>query len=985
MESTSNGVDQAIAYEALGKDDLEGIHAALSKRGNVRKTFSSSKMTPVTSNGRTSDTSPSEEESKKKSLASSRRSLEQQLKFNKSGKASEEDNSSKDTNITDEERRRQRRVLRRKSSKDGFGKIQRSNSAIEKLLEYNENGDYSVGSGDTYKRKSKSSMNPLLIGLSKSRDSSAAVEGKKRSSSRRRSKSRDGLRRSKSREGRRKSKSRERTKSKDRTKSRERTKSKERRRSKSYDKSDSRSESRKKSRDRSSSISMRRSSSKIKPRMGEGEERSSRVKRRNSSSLHGLLTSSSSHQKHDNKLRSPNSMKDSRNVQSFRVSRSFMSSDSGKKESGTPKDPSGKKDDGTPKDPFEKLWGEKSKTVTRDDLNSTNNSYQSASSSNTGSISRRGSSNKGGRSHPVFPGKKTKLEKIKELQVQVDIVQTELKAVTEQRNQLENELKASKEEVAKSQKLVEFHEGQTQSLGKRLAQAEEDLETTRIEQRTDISNYSDAAKELAKVNIDYAKSVDELRIMKEELIGLKAQLTEKEEKIKILELDLKASNENVEGLEKDVLYADDQISKLEADIQKLEEELALFNEAAKKDEEGENDGTTSHLREAQNEAEKRRFEQREKELEEKSMALEEQNRLLEEEMKEFERQKLEHLEEHELKEKEFEEKRARDEEERAKREEELKNSDEGRAQKDVELNNLLSELKDENTALNGRLKSEQLESTMKLQNKDNTIAELEAQVSKLTEEKQIRDSAPDSSPSLMEEIETLKSEATRRHSDFEAVQMKKTELEDEMTDLRKQNTDSKKRLSELESEIAQQKKECEHHRKRTLEWQKKTGEWSEKAVVWKQRAELWEKKAKEGNNDNDSTTTSEAAIDPQALFLAAAVQKSASNIAATNANGSWRLGRRIFGMPSGEDDDETQAIINKLEGENTLKENEIKNLKSEMVKMQTSFKEQAYSKTQACENLKKELEAIELKNTNLLKELELARKLNRTMAESDDF
>ena len=52
-------------------------------------------------------------------------------------------------------------------------------------------------------------------------------------------------------------------------------------------------------------------------------------------------------------------------------------------------------------------------------------------------------------------------------------------------------------------------------------------------------------------------------------------------------------------------------------------------------------------------------------------------------------------------------------------------------------------------------------------------------------------------------------------------------------------------------------------------------------------------------------------------------------------------------MPSGDDEDETQAIINKLEGENTLKESEIKNLKSEMVKIQTSYKEQAYSKTQA--------------------------------------
>ncbi len=970
MASNSNGIDQVLAYEALGNDDLEDIHAALSKRGNIRKTFSSSKMTPVMSNGRTSESSRSEEESKTKSLASSRKSLEQQLKF-KSGKASEEDSdSAKNSNVTDEERRRQRRVLRRKSSKDGFGKIQRSDSAIEKLLEYNENGNYSVGSSDTYKRKSKSSMNPLLIGLSKSRDSGAAVEPKKRSSSRRRSKSREGLRRSRSREGRTKSKSRERTKSKDRTKSRERTKKKERRRSKSYEKSESRSESRKKSRDKS--ITMRRSSSRSKPRSGEGEEQSLRVKRRNSSSLHGLVTSNSSHQKVD-KLRSPNSLNGTRGVQSFRVSRSFMSNDSGKK------------DDGMPKDPFERLWGGKSKTVTREDLNSTNNSYQSASSSGTGSLSRRGTSNKGGRSSTAFNVKKTKLEKINELQVQVDIVQTELRTMTEQRNQIEHELKASREEVAKSQKLVEFHEGQSQSLGKRLAQAEEDLESTRIEQRTELSNFSDAAKELAKVNIDYAKSVDESRIMKEELIGLKAQLAEREEKIKVLELDLKASRENVEGLEKDVLFADDQISKLEADIRKLEEEIALFKEAAKKDEDGENDGTTSHLREAQHEAEKRRFEQREKELEEKSMALEEKNRLLEEEMKEFERQKLEHLEEQQLKEKELEEKIARDEEERAKRAEELKNSDEDREKKEDELNNLLSELKDENTALNGRLKSEQLESTMKLQNKVKIISELEAEVAKLAEEKQKRDSAPDSSPSLMEEIETLKTEATRRHSDFEVVQMKKTELEDEMADLKKQNTGWKKRLSELESEIAQQKKECEHHRKRTLEWQTKTGEWSEKAVVWKQRAELWEKKAKEGNNDNTSTTSSEAAIDPQALFLAAAVQKSAANASAANANGSWRLGRRIFGMPSGDDEDETQAIINKLEGENTLKENEIKNLKSEMVKMQTSYKEQAYSKTQACENLKKELEAIELKNTNLLKELELARKLNRTMAGSDDL
>lgn len=975
----SPGVDPIMAYEALGKDDLEGIHAALSRRGNIRKTFSSPKL--MTASGKASDASNSEEEEKKSTPPAARTSLEQKLKY-KSGRSSEEDSDSRNSNFTDEERRRQRqrRVQRRKSSKDALAKIQRSDSAIEKLLEYNENANYSVGSTETFKRKSKSSMNPLLIGLSKSRDST--LDRKKRSSSRKRSKSRDGDRRSRSRDGTRgKSKSRDRTKSKDRTKSRERSsKSKERRRSKSYDKYESSSGTPKKSRDRSKSISMRRSKSgRILGENDDDPRKAKSVKRRASSTLLGL-SSSSSHQKLD-KFRGSSNVKDSRSVQSFRVSRSFMSNDEGKTEGELPKDP------------FEKLWGEKTKTVTRASLDNTNNSYQSvqstksaksASSSGKSSISRRPSSNyRGGVPTSPITGKKTKLEKINELKVQVDVLEMELKTTTEERNQLEIDLNTSKDEVVQIRKLVEFHEGQSQTLGKRLAQAEEDLESTRIEQRTELTNFSDAAKELAKVNIEYAKSVDESRIIKEELSGLKAQLTEREEKIKMLELDLKTSSENVEGLEADVLYADDQIGKLEAEIKKLQDEVAFFNEAAKKDEAGETDGA-NHLREAQNEAEKRRFEQREKELEEKSRALEEKNRLLEEEMKEFERQKLEHLQAQQLKEKEFEEKRARDEEERAKREEELKNSDDDRVKKVDELNNLLSELKDENTALNGRLKSEQLESNMKLQNKENLISELEAEVSKLTEEKEKRDSAPDSSPSLIVEIETLKTEATRRHSDLESIQMKKTELEDEMTDLRKQNTESKQRVSDLESEIAEQKKECEHHRKRTLEWQKKTGEWSEKAVQWKQRAEQWEKKAREANSDNASNGSDDAAVDPQALFLAAAVQKKSANETAANANGSWRLGRRIFGMPA-EGDDETQTLINKLEGENTLKENEIKNLKSEMVKMQTSYKEQAYSKTQACENLRKELEAIELKNTNLLKELELARKLNRTMAESDDL
>merc|ERR1711935_451109 len=138
-------------------------------------------------------------------------------------------------------------------------------------------------------------------------------------------------------------------------------------------------------------------------------------------------------------------------------------------------------------------------------------------------------------------------------------------------------------------------------------------------------------------------------------------------------------------------------------------------------------------------------------------------------------------------------------------------------------------------------------------------------------------------------------------------------------------------------------------------------------------------KAKEANNDASSNASDGTQAEPQALFLAAAVEKKA--VSSATGSGSWRFTRNIFSMAS-ESEDETHALIIKLEGENSLKENEIKILKSEMVKMQTSYKEQAYSRTQEFEKLQKEKEAIELNNTNLLKGLELARKLNQTISES---
>jgi len=929
--STDTGDGEMKALERLAAreadENFEDIHAALSKRGSLRTTLSSSRNNAVpTDDGRNSIASNEEEENLKgdrsrdqRSSVSDRRSVRSTLRSSehereRSRRSSREDGDARGSNYSLERRRRRSRQGRssRNDSFDDGGRPTRSASAIEKLLEYNEGGNYSMTSNENNTAK-RSSGNPLLIGLSKSRDSSTM---ERRSTHKRSSKSRERRR--------------------------------NRRSSSAAPTSEGNEDEPEDPRER---LRRQRSSSQQRRKSYSGRDRSS--ERKNGVSRYPKGT------------------------KSLRATKSFQSEL--------------RQEQGKHEDDFERLWGNKDR-ITSDDLNRTNESRGSTCSAGSdngrgvsmspGQYSRRDVS--GGKTGDGTPGKvkKTKLEKIHELQGQCDRYKIDLEAMTEERRKCLRELKESRGEAASLKKIVDVHEEQSTKLKLKLAEVEDELEATRTEQRTERSELSEAAKDLARVNIDYAKSLDVARAVREELDGLKAVLAEREEKVSALEKDLEASNENVRHLEADVLYADDQIGKLEAELKKLENEVTLYMEAADRDAVADPDGHSdgANLREAKNEAERRKCEEREKEIEERNRILEEKGRKLEEEIEEFERQKTEHLEEQESKEKEFEAKRARIEEERAREEENMKISDEDRLAKEEEVNQLLNQLKDENTALNGRLKSEQLDSKMKLQNKENSIASLQIEVARLTKEQKERDSAPDSSPSLLLEIETLKTEATKRSAEFEDVRMKKTELENEVEGLQNASIEATARLSNLETELSQQKNEIENQRRKTLEWQKKTGEWSEKAVTWKNRAEHWEKKAKESNNDNASMASDDAAqVDPQALFLAAAVEKKA--VSAVNANGSWRLGRRIFGM-STDSDDEAQALITKLEGENLLRENEIKTLKSEMVKMQTNYKDKAYSMTQDYDKLKKEKEAIELQNANLLKELELARKLNRTISES---
>eukprot|EP00535_Pseudo-nitzschia_heimii_P005469 CAMPEP_0197184720 /NCGR_PEP_ID=MMETSP1423-20130617/10413_1 /TAXON_ID=476441 /ORGANISM="Pseudo-nitzschia heimii, Strain UNC1101" /LENGTH=996 /DNA_ID=CAMNT_0042635603 /DNA_START=373 /DNA_END=3363 /DNA_ORIENTATION=- len=973
-DNEMQAIERLASREAYD-EDLENIHATLSKRGTLRTSLSSTRSNPLPMVNVRSSSTGKQDERAETSIRGTKRSVrrsshsgrqsEQERDKTRSTRSSRDRDNNGDNASTNGRRRRRRRSSRAEDMLDDGGRPVRSNSAIERLLEYNEPGSISTTSNHSNQEK-KSSMNPLLLGLSKSRDNGKVRSGASVSSAnRQRTKSRDRQNPSVGREARHKPTARGSSVSRG-SKVRTRSISKSRARSKSTSRARARSKStsRARSKSRSRPVNEHEDASDPKKPLRRQQSSSSRLERR----VRGVSVD-----------RNNGVTRILRATKSLRTTRSYMNE----------QDMFQQEHHGVPDDPFEKIWGTK---PTSDDLNQTNASRGSTSSVGTdadkASLSPRDYS--GGKTSvsesPLYRTKKTKLEKIHELQGKCDRYKIELNTKTEEWRMRMLELDDCRGEVASLQKKVSLSEQQSAKFKARVFELENELDEARAEQRTERAELSEAAKDLARVNIDYAKSVDEARLLREKLDGLQGLLSQREEKISVLEKDLETSDENVRQLEADLLYADGQINSLEAEMSKVEKELNLYAEAVERDSlrDAGNEADGLNLREAKIEAEKQRCEDREKQLEEQKRMLDEKNRILERERKEFEVLRSQQLEEQQRREREFEENRAREDDNRIRAEINAKQSDDDRVNKEEELHKLLNALENENVALNGRLKSEQLDSTIKIQNKEKSIAGLQTELSRLTNELKERVSAPDSSPTLRLEIENMKIEAENRKIKFKDVQTKKIELEKQIEGLQNTNTDIKTRLSNFEAAVGDQKREFENQKRKALEWQKKTGEWSEKAIVWKQKAEHWEKKAKEVNNDSASFASEDAAqAEPQALFLAAAVEKKASGTSAANVNGSWRLGRRIFGMTS-DGEDETQPLISKLEGENVLKQNEIKNLKSEIIRIQSRYKEQAYSKVQECEKLQNENATLEFKNENLMKELELARKLNRTISDLDD-
>jgi chromosome segregation ATPase len=566
--------------------------------------------------------------------------------------------------------------------------------------------------------------------------------------------------------------------------------------------------------------------------------------------------------------------------------------------------------------------------------------------------------------------RKTKLEKIHELQAKCDRYKKEWIDVTKDKKQYRKEVQLKKLEVISMTQEIDTHMLETEILRRNLSDALQKLDETQEVQRQERGEYSNAAKELAQSRIDHARSLNDARELRAEFDQLEKNLGARDRRISTLLEDFKISKEKAEDLDAVLNQAENEILKLEDEIQRIEKELITYRAAADKDD---SDGNNENLRKVRDDMEQRMHEEREKRVEQKQQKLDDK-------VRQFEEERALYLEKEKEKELELAEQRRQEEEKQKEREEE-------RHRRDDEINQRLKQLEDDNTVLQGRLKSEQLETRVKLQKKDDALGKLQRELAEVKKQLGARDSDPNGLLSLQQEVEAVKVESATAKEDLEEAQKHNGMLEEEIEDLQSGTSELRTDMGILQKDLITLKKDSDNWKRKAEESQAKSGELSDKAFLWKEKAEMWENTARELDADavGESISNAPAKADPQALFLQAAFEKKRAGL--TRENSRWHVIGGLFNKASddgntgglfnkaSEDGDESDSRVQELEQENTKQLATIKNLRSEMVKVQTTFKEEAYGNQQKMQNLQKEREAIELKNTNLMKELELARKL----------
>jgi len=175
--------------------------------------------------------------------------------------------------------------------------------------------------------------------------------------------------------------------------------------------------------------------------------------------------------------------------------------------------------------------------------------------------------------------RKSKMEKILQLQEKNQRYKDEFRKVQKDRKTLKKELESKKLEAAALTKEIDTHMAETSMLKLKLSEALQQLDRTDYDERKDKSAISKLQKELSAVRGDYNAAVSRIARMREEVEAMKVSVARKDEQIKSLTSEVTQQSVLVDNLHMDTVALKkhrmdfEKTQALQGENQRLQKEL----------------------------------------------------------------------------------------------------------------------------------------------------------------------------------------------------------------------------------------------------------------------------------------------------------------------------------------------------------------------------------------------------------------------------
>jgi hypothetical protein len=481
---------------------------------------------------------------------------------------------------------------------------------------------------------------------------------------------------------------------------------------------------------------------------------------------------------------------------------------------------------------------------------------------------------------------------------------TDSGAATEKENeQLHADLGISKMQIKGLEQDVYLHGVENHKIQQQLSETLEKIVKVSEEQGRVKDSLLVTSTKLTETTAALANSTAEVSDLKAKLVERNSEAEENKKRIASLEMAVDTQLDNQDALEVKLEAADEEIDKMETEMKLLDEEIGVLKT---KNEE------LMDLCEELDEA-RRVQDDLQITIDEQVLLLDEKERKI----KTLEQEMGEHS----------------------------------------DLLQKVESLTQENVGMQGKLKSEQLEIGVRLAKKEDAIAFLQKEIAELKKDSGSHVSGEFTA--LSKELKQCQKQIALARDDLEDAQRRIGCLEEENEDLQLANGTLKGELKTLESGSSAFATKAE-------EMQEKISHWTEKTFEWKLRAETAEKKLETAQSGAGSDSEDGG---PQALFLQAAMERKRASVttAQNKPANKWALFRNSRNLDDKSSECNPEDSLTKIECRNEILEDQIAKLQSDMVKLQTAYKEESYTNTKKLEELQNENSAYSLKNAALVK------------------